>query len=954
MGRFCADCKQTFAKRYFRRHKCTQNIEQYSTDSYSDEETVVKQRRLDNNHTVTGHTVESSSDGENVLSKESFEHHFQNILRKRRMQQNNLGVLNNDSELETSSDDSKSESEQEILDVDTTDDGTGANDPNEVPLNALPSIVRWIIIFLVMFQRKFATSDNALMVLLMFVKTLLQVLGGNKIAAKIPSNSHSLRKCLNLDKGPFIKYVSCRICYSLYLYDDCLNIVEGIPQSKTCGHVEFPNHSSKHLRKPCGNTLLKEVEMGGKKKLVPHKTYCYYPFQKSFKQLLERDGIMDLCEQWKSDTTDAHVLSDVHHGQIWKEFADPNRHDFLNQENTYGLMMNLDWYQPYKYVRYSVGVIYMAILNLPRTERFKRENVVIVGIIPHCKTEPKTNTFLKPLVDELLSMWNIGVTIKDKNGATVICRAALICVGCDIPACRKVSGFLGHSAKKGCHRCAIEFKGTVGTMDYGNFDRDAWPKRTYESHIDQVRQIKVAKTKGDREMLERRFGTRYSVLLELPYFDPIRMSIVDPMHNLFLGTAKHMLKLWKEKDIIKSEHFKEIQGKIDAFVCPSDIGRIPFKIESGFAAFTADQLKNWVILYSMYCLKNILPDDHLKCWQSFVLGCKILCSKFITHDQVTTADSCLMQFCKKAEELYGSSFITPNMHLHAHLKECILDFGPVYAFWLFSFERENGILGSYSVNNRDMEIQVMRKFIREMAVFDINMPDKYGEKFLPILKSVSASGSDRGTLKETYVSGEYDMITMSSPTFNFNDATDWSIQNMQIQIPVKTRASLTQFEQNNLEGMYRYLYGQDANIEICPTFFKSKEIYYLASIWGSATGRSHRSSFIVAHWPLNASQPAVSIETRFGKVDYYLQHYILENNVQKMHCIARVKWFKPHTEDLQNYYGKPVVVCKNMANPDGSMSYIPIQRVKAKCVMTVDKIRSKACVVLVPRDKYHV
>ena len=42
-------------------------------------------------------------------------------------------------------------------------------------------------------------------------------------------------------------------------------------------------------------------------------------------------------------------------------------------------------------------------------------------------------------------------------------------------------------------------------------------------------------------------GCRYSVLLELEYFDSPRFLVVDPMHNLFLGTAKHHLKrVWIE------------------------------------------------------------------------------------------------------------------------------------------------------------------------------------------------------------------------------------------------------------------------------------------------------------------------------------------------------------------------------------------------------------------------
>ena len=38
-----------------------------------------------------------------------------------------------------------------------------------------------------------------------------------------------------------------------------------------------------------------------------------------------------------------------------------------------------------------------------------------------------------------------------------------------------------------------------------------------------------------------------------------------------------------------------------------------------------------------------------------------------------------------------NSVITPNKHLHLHLKECVENYGCVYGFWLFSFERYNGL-----------------------------------------------------------------------------------------------------------------------------------------------------------------------------------------------------------------------------------------------------------------------
>ena len=48
----------------------------------------------------------------------------------------------------------------------------------------------------------------------------------------------------------------------------------------------------------------------------------------------------------------------------------------------------------------------------------------------------------------------------------------------------------------------------------------------------------VGSTKAALNAIERETGVRYTILLELPYFDPARMCIIDPMHNLFLGTAK--------------------------------------------------------------------------------------------------------------------------------------------------------------------------------------------------------------------------------------------------------------------------------------------------------------------------------------------------------------------------------------------------------------------------------
>jgi len=90
-----------------------------------------------------------------------------------------------------------------------------------------------------------------------------------------------------------------------------------------------------------------------------------------------------------------------------------------------------------------------------------------------------------------------------------------------------------------------------------------------------------------------RYGVRYSCLIDLPYFNPIRYAIIDVMHNLYLETAKYMMELWTERGILTKNDFTIIGGIVASITTPRDIGRMPLKIVSSFSGFTADQWQNW-------------------------------------------------------------------------------------------------------------------------------------------------------------------------------------------------------------------------------------------------------------------------------------------------------------------------------------------------------------------------
>ncbi|KAK3744047.1 hypothetical protein QZH41_011920 [Actinostola sp. cb2023] len=208
--------------------------------------------------------------------------------------------------------------------------------------------------------------------------------------------------------------------------------------------------------------------------LQPKRIYCFQSLISSLNKLLSRTGFQEKCEVWRGRNLEQGTMGDVYEGRIWKEILDSEGNHFPPSLGNLGVMFNVDWFQPYKHTNYSCGVIYLVIMNLPREERFKVENVIIAGIIPG-PSEPKLNinSFLQPLVNELIDLWD-GVILDTSSvsvGITKV-RVALLAICCDIPAARKCGGFAGHSARKGCNRCFKTFprEGFGTKPDYSGFD----------------------------------------------------------------------------------------------------------------------------------------------------------------------------------------------------------------------------------------------------------------------------------------------------------------------------------------------------------------------------------------------------------------------------------------------------------------------------------------------------
>ena len=358
-------------------------------------------------------------------------------------------------------------------------------------------------------------------------------------------------------------------------------------------------------------------------------------------------------------------------------------------------MINLDWFQPFKSAVYSCEAIYGVICNLPRDIRFKRENMLTLALLPgpnEVKLD-KINHYLAPIIDELLELWDgFNLPTAGKN-----VRLAVICCSNDIPAARKLCGHA--SALAGCHRCYKRANREEGRKsNFSGFeDMNDW--FIMKDPVEHRRNAMIWKhqlTKEDRNQHVKRTLVRWSEMLCLPYLDPIRFLVVDPMHNLFLGIAHWIVKrLWIDNDKITKAHLELMEKRAKQIKVPADVGRIPYKIATGegFSGYTADQWKTFIMIYAIPIMWDLLDEADQQILTHFVMACFLLTARIIEDSALDEAHSRLLTVARLVEDNYGPEMITPNFHLSLHLTECCRDYGPLYAFWCYSFERMNGVLG---------------------------------------------------------------------------------------------------------------------------------------------------------------------------------------------------------------------------------------------------------------------
>ena len=481
-------------------------------------------------------------------------------------------------------------------------------------------------------------------------------------------------------------------------------------------------------------------------------------------------------------------------------------------------------------------------------------------------------------------------------------------------------------------------------MDYSGFERSSWEPRTSKDHKYNAGKHKRATTKAAQKKIEHTYGARWSELFSLSYYDAIRFVVIDPMHNLLLGTAKHVFRLWTELGVLTTTKLDELQARVETIIVPYEVGRIPLRISSGFTGFTADQWKNWTTIYSLFCLKGLINNEHYDMWFDFVQACIILCSRVISIDKLEEADGHLQTFLSKFVKLFGPLHCTPNMHLHLHLKECMLDYGPVYSFWCFSFERFNGILGKFNNNNRTIEVQIMRQFQQSQQ---LHMPwtMEYGAEFASILgRQMVGTLSCNDTADMLYVRQS---VLVSAERLFLEDCTVMPLSPLHKTI-------LDEPDRHAMLAMYSQMYPCVTNVD-CTFVMTCKRVTYLNVTYSIDGSRAERSAYVYAKWCGNTNSFEEPILDPLAELrPAIIKQFIVVNVVSKgttfKHVIAQVSWLHHHPD--RHFYGKPTEVWSLQGTDTSySASFLPVERIAGRCVVNIStvhlsKTKEKVTVVM--------
>jgi hypothetical protein len=351
---------------------------------------------------------------------------------------------------------------------------------------------------------------------------------------------------------------------------------------------------------------------------------------------------------------------------------------FFSDPRDIALGLSTDGFGPFKRRTKTAWPIIIFNYNLPPEERFLKGNIISIGVIPGPKKPGDLDSFLWPLIQELLQL-KVGVSAFDAvTKAVFLLHAYLIVVFGDIPAVSMIMRMKGHNAISPCRMCTIKgirIPFSQVTTHYvplrregfpdpqDQYDPSALPLRNHELFIEQAKEVQYAPNDANSEHLATLYGIKgvplLSTLSSLSF--PVSFPY-DFMHLIWTNLIPNLILLWtgKFKDLPHDdEEYVLVRTVWEAIgvgtanagkTIPAAFGsRVP-NIASEKAQMTAETHSIWTLYIAPTLLRGRFISERY--YKHFVELVRLLtlCLEFeITQDQLDDLEKGFQRWVKEYE-----------------------------------------------------------------------------------------------------------------------------------------------------------------------------------------------------------------------------------------------------------------------------------------------------------------
>ncbi|CAG8724606.1 1471_t:CDS:2, partial [Ambispora leptoticha] len=328
----------------------------------------------------------------------------------------------------------------------------------------------------------------------------------------------------------------------------------------------------------------------------------------------------------------------------------------------------------------------------------------------------------------------------------------------------------------------------------------------------------------------------------------------------------------------------------------------------------------------------------------------------------------LLNMVKLIKKKYGPKKITPNLHLCLNICECVNDYGPMYAFWCFSYERMNGLLGSFYNSNRKIEIELF-KTIQSYSLLEelTKQAEGHFHTCLQFIKQRTTKGS-------LFIQNENDRYEFLSMSRNIEESSGTGVEPFSGEIlgPKNARKILSKEISDILTKYYNNAYNysfkslNDRNIRrsesipVLPRVTEFGKVKISDEIFGSTSAaKQKRLAKILAKFIL-ANR---STDIYPGIVQFYFEHVVQLPEGPKKHVLVFVHWFKPVDNHKIRYHCQVDDICnielwnRNFYNISRDC-IIPIHNILGRFISGTVKVGKKNLIeymsVIPVNRKFHI